>query len=169
MFFLDESRDLAVAQIPRCGINTIREWLGGVPVVRNDDARLAHISRRVAFIREPIDRLESAFSMFYWLTDYGWPHVSKAPVTSWETFIDLVLDAEKIEDEHWRPQSVHVGDVPNIYHKFETLAINFELYRPGILPHNNKTTRAPIIIASYRLDELKKKYESDTALYERAV
>lgn len=168
-FFLDESRDLAVAQIPRCGINTIREWLGRDAIlVPNNDPRLLAVTRRVAFVRSPVDRLESAFSLFYWMDDYGDPHVSNAPVDSWENFVDHVLDVQIKDDEHWKPQSEHVGDIPNTYHRLENLFDRFEQYRPGILPHYNKTSRSPLIL-TYRTTELRTKYADDLVLYNGAT
>lgn len=169
MFFLCEARDLAIAQIPRCAINTMFEWLGREAIiVRNNDNRLRSITRRVAFIRDPIDRLESAFSLFYWMADYGRAHSSNAPVDSWENFVDHVLNEAIPDDTHWLPQSVHVGNVPNIYYKFENLADRWESLRPGILPWLNRTSRPPLIVANYRISELAVKYADDIRLYQGA-
>lgn len=168
-FYLMERKDLAVAQIPRCALNTIAAWLGykDIEVVQNDDPRLLKMSKRVAYIRDPRDRLGSAFSMFYWNYDYtGKMHVSGAPISSWEAFVDYVLDPNIPDDEHWMPQTKIVGNIPNIYHKFENLVDTFQLYRPGILPHKNMTTRRPT--TDYRKDELLIKYADDIRLYQGA-
>lgn len=159
MFYMSIERDLAVAQIPKAGLQTIGEWLGrGFPVVSNDVAR--QVSRRVAFIRHPIERLKSCFSFFYWLTDYGRPSKQVGAVTQWEPFVDLVLSQD---DEHWRPQSLHVGDVPNIYRRFENLPECYEEFRPGLLPHNNRASRRPT--SQYREDELLAFYADDLTLW----
>ena len=167
MFHLNESQDLAIAQIPRCGLTTMGEWLGrDFPVVPNDDVRLRSITRRVAFVRHPIDRLESAFSMFYWMsTNDRQRHVSNAPIDSWESFVDHVLDPDVTDDEHWKPQSAHVGNVPNLYHRLKDLRLKFEMYRPGILPHRHLTSRSPLIRENYRVAELGSKYADDIILY----
>lgn len=159
MFYMSIPRDLAVAQIPKSGLQTIAEWLGrDFPVVSNDEAR--KVSRRVAFIRHPIERLKSCYSFFYWLTDYGRPSKEIGPVTQWEPFVDLVLSCD---NEHWRPQSVHVGGVPNIYRRFENLAECYEEFRPGLLPHNNRASRRPT--NDYRHDELMQFYREDMTLW----
>lgn len=162
MFYFSPSRDLAVAQIPKAGLMSIREWLGpGFSVVPNEAARVA--SRRVAFIRHPIERLKSCYSFFYWLADYGQPHSCGAPVDSWEAFVDFALTHD---DEHWRPQSLHVGDVPNVYRRFENIGQCYEEFRPGFMPQLNRSTRLPT--TDYRKAEIEAFYADDLALWGNA-
>ena len=164
-FFLDVRHDLAVALIPRCGSQTIRGWLGRDAIaVKRDDTRLRSVSKRVAFIRNPLDRLASAYSLFYWTKDYGGKSYRHIPTESWEIFVDYILNP-KIKDEHWQPQVNLIGSVPNIFHRFENIIEHFEKYRPGILPHNNKTSRMPI--SDYRIAEVNKKYGDDFKLWEQ--
>lgn len=159
MFYMSIPRNLAVAQIPKAGLQTISEWLGReFPVVPNEEA--LKVSRRVAFIRHPIERLASCYSFFYWLTDYGRPSKEVGPVTQWEPFVDLVLSRD---NEHWRPQVEHVGDVPNVYRRFENLAECYEEFRPGLLPHNNRASRLPT--NDYRKDDLLALYADDLTLW----
>jgi len=140
---------------------TIREWLGPqFRVVSNDEALAA--SRRVAFIREPLERLRSCYSFMYWLADYGTPHRCRAPVETWEGFIDHLLGGAR--DDHWIPQTEHCGDVPNIWRRFESLPICFEEYRPGILPHNNRSSRRPT--NDHRESELRHYYAADYRRWE---
>jgi len=164
-FFIDEARDLAVAQIPKAGIQTFRDWLGlSFDVVKNDDPRLLAVTRRVAFIRNPQERLKSCYSMMYWTLEYyGRPHWSNPPVDSWEIFVDHILDPNTTVNGHWQPQTEHVGDVPNIYHRFENLADHWETYRPGFLPWNNRASRRPT--PNYRVDDLIAMYSADIALW----
>lgn len=170
-WYIDETRDLAVAQIPRAGLRTIADWLGWPRVVKNDDPALMRISRRVAFIREPVDRLESAFSLFYWLADYGWPHSIQAPIDRWENFVEYVLDPGIPDDAHWMSQVERIGgeDVPTEIYLFEDLVTVWEDIRPGLLPHHNRTSYAPIIVQNHRIAELWAKYRSDIALRRRAT
>lgn len=164
MYFLSERRDLAVAMIPKAGLMTIREWLGPeFRVVPNDEARA--VSRRVAFIRHPMERLRSCYSFMYWLADYGTPHRSAAPLDSWEAFVDHVLGGAR--DEHWTPQVEHCGDVPNIWRRFERLPECFEEFRPGLLPHSNRASRRPT--TNHREDELLRYYADDLARWKAAA
>ena len=159
MFYMSIERDLAVAQIPKAGLSTIMQWLGrDFPVVSNDEAR--RVSRRVAFIRHPIERLKSCYSFMYWQKDYGHPHKCGAPVDSWEAFVDHILTHGNI---HWSPQSLIVEDVPNIYRRFENLADCYEEFRPGLLPHNNRASRLPT--NDYRKGDLLAFYADDLTLW----
>ena len=163
MFYMDLDRDLAIAQIPKAGLSSIRDWLGrDCRVVSNDDAMV--VSRRVAFIRHPLERLKSAYSYLYWQQDYGRNTKSGAPLDSWESFVDYILEND---NEHWRPQTLHCGDVPNIYHKFENLNEHWEKYRPGILDHNNHSTRLPT--TDYRTDDILNMYADDLRVWESAT
>lgn len=134
------------------------QWLGrDFPVMSNDEAR--KVSRRVAFIRHPLERLKSCYSFMYWLRDYGTPHRCGAPVDSWPEFVDHILAHDNM---HWRPQSLIVEDVPNIYRRFEDLPECFSEYRPGILPHEHRTTRLPT--TDYREADLREFYRDDFVL-----
>ena len=168
-YFLDEARDLAVAQIPRAGIQTYNEWLGPTfRIVEHDDPALMTVTRRVAFVRDPRDRLKSAFALMYWMNDYGRPHQSRPDVTDWQHFVDHVLNPAIPDDEHWMPQVELFGTgIPTVYHKFENLLNHWENYRPGILPHNNRTTWPPT--PDYRLTELADKYADDFTLWQAAT
>ena len=162
MFFMSIERDLAVAEIPKAGRSTINQWLGrDFKAVPNDVAR--QVSRRVAFIRHPLERLKSCYSFMYWLTEYGNPHRCGAPVDSWESFVDHILTHDNM---HWTPQAQIVGDVPNIYRRFENLAQCYEEFRPGLLPHNNRASRLPT--NDYREAELLDFYRDDLILWSAA-
>jgi hypothetical protein len=165
MFYYSQQHDLAVAQIPKAGLRTISGWLQpGFRVVKNDAALAA--SRRVAFIRHPIERLKSCYSFFYWQKQRGQP-VADVPLGSWQEFVDHVLDPATVANEHWMPQANHVGSVPNIYRRFENIAQTFEEYWPGILPHNGAMSRRPT--PDYRMAELFAYYADDFALWDGAT
>jgi hypothetical protein len=163
MFYFSEVDDLAVAQIPKAGLMSIREWLGPrFKVVPNDAARAA--SRRVAFIRQPMERLASCYSMLYWMHEYEPRHRSNVPIESWDAFVDHVLGGAR--NEHWIPQVEHCGDIPNIYRQFERLPDCFEEFRPGMLPHSNRCSRRPT--SPYRERELGAYYAADFEKWEAA-
>lgn len=162
MFYMSENHDLAVAQIPKAGLNSIRDWLGReFRVVTNDQA--LSVSRRVAFIRNPVERLASCYSFMFWLNKRGDRHRSDAPVDCWESFVDHILTHD---DEHWRPQSEHVGNVPNIIRRFESLPQCFGEFHAGILPHHNSSTR--MSVNNYRAGDIAQFYIEDIRLWEAA-
>ena len=146
--------DLAVAQIPKAGLRSIAHWLR-FPVVSNDQAM--GCSRRVAFIRHPMERLRSCYSMLCEMSEQGDPHSCGAPVDSWESFVDHVLSGA--DNEHWRPQIEHVGNVPNVWRRFEDLPECFGEFHPGPLPHLNKIARRET--NNYREDDLMRLYADD--------
>ena len=153
MFYYNKSYNLAIAQIPKVGSQSFKEWLK-FKVVSNDVARQA--DTRVAFIRHPLERLKSAYSMMHYTGDRG---------STWVGFVDKVLDDWK--DEHVRAQILHIGDVPNIYHKFENLLEHWEKYKKGVLPHLNRCSRVGDI-NNYREEELLEMYKEDLKLWEFA-
>ena len=153
----DERYDLAVALIPKCGLQSIIAWMGKDSIrLQSNDSLLSVVEKRVAFIRNPIDRLVSAYSFFYWMDHYGKRGSEEIPIDSWESFVDHSLS---VENEHWNPQTEMIGEIPNIYHRFENILEHFGKYRPGIFPHHNKSTRRPV--TAYRLLDICEKYYKD--------
>ena len=167
-FFIDEARDLAVAQIPRCGIQTFKIWLGdSFRVVDNDDPALMTVTRRVVFIRDPRERLKSAFSLMYWSREYGRPHRAQPNVTDWQNFVDYVLDSANPDDLHWMQQvDIFSSGIPTVIHKFENLLNHWQTYRPGILQQRVHFTRPAT--PDYRIPELAAKYAEDFTIWQGA-
>lgn len=168
-YFIDEARDLAVAQIPKAGIQSFKVWLGpSFDVVENDDSRLLNVTRRVAFIRDPRDRLKSCFAFMYWMREYGREHWSQPDVTDWQRFVDHILNPATPVNEHWQPQVEIIGSgIPTVYHQFENLHLHWETYRPGILPHLNRTSYPPT--PDYRISELADRYAEDFTIWQGAT
>lgn len=161
MFMLCDSLDLAAAQIPKSGVTSVNRWLRGVGrAVSNDEAMKA--SRRVAFIRHPMERLKSCYSMMHYQKEQGEPHWSGAPTDSWPEFVDYILTHD---NAHWNPQVSIVGDVPNTYHRLENVAQHCQKYVPGGFPHANRSKR--VSVEPYRTEELAALYRDDMALWAR--
>lgn len=171
MFFADRSRDLAVAQLPRSANQSIRDWLGNPNIVSNDEAMT--YSRRVAFIRHPVERFESGFALMFWMNDYGTPHISRPPVSDYMVYVDHIL-SNLPDDEHWLPQFEQIKNsedvyVPTEFRRLDNLSEEFSLVRPGILPHHNNTSIPSGMINNYRRSELVTKYSEDMRLYQAAT
>jgi hypothetical protein len=162
-YFVSRPHDLAVAQIPKSALHSIREWLGPEFQPRPPDEAVA-VSRRIAFIREPIDRLKSCYSFMRGLKDRGCPHKSGAPLGSWQVFVDHVLSGNI--NEHWTPQCNLVGDCltqPIRLTDIDRAAIKI-LGRPIGRLNQSERARTP----DYRAEELKTMYAGDYALLEAA-
>ena len=168
-FFFSREHDLAVAKISKAGSTTIRAWLPAVTFrdVDNESARAA--SRRVAFIRHPIDRLESCYSYFCYLRAIGKPYTNRSlPIhvvdritSGWNLFVDHVLSEEV--DSHWQQQSDFITDVPNILHRFEDFPKYYRNYWNNTPQKLNSSKRIPVW--NWRTEELLAHYADDVSLY----
>lgn len=149
---------LTVARIPKAASTAIEGWLGrDFRQVSSEEAMEAEA--RVAFIRDPIERAKSAYSHMYYLKAHHTEHDCKAPVDSWENFVDYILVND---NNHWRPQHLLIGDVPTVIHRLENLGAVRDRYWPGILKPDNCCSRLPT--SDYRTDELLEMYMGDLRL-----
>ena len=116
------------------------------------------------FVREPIQRLYSAYRFF-----------GKQPVVffreeardyTWEEFVDGILD-KGYDDMHWRPVSktIELLGRPVIPHLFEKVN---EEYMLGDLPIEKSSPLYYDADLSYREDDLREYYQGDYALREEA-
>jgi len=132
---------------------------------------------RIFFMRDPFQRLESAYSFFVGLVRAGTPHnaVPEAALESWEKFVDYVLDP-RYDDEHWRPQTettLYIGDgtdrklVPTKIMRFEDVTKWWPNFFSRNLPHINRSTK--LVTTSYRGDEIRVKYAADYKIYDDLV
>lgn len=151
---------LAVAQIPKSGLMSIQDWLTGFDVVKNDDKRLLDCELRVMFVRNPLTRLQSAYSYMVGLKKSGSGFKHGAPLDSFESFIDHILIHD---NEHWRPQHICSGGMQTIVHRFEDLSKVFFRYHQRPLTHTNISAREPI--NDYRLDDIVEFYREDIRLW----
>jgi hypothetical protein len=93
-------------------------------------------ARATAFIRDPIERLKSAYSI--------------PGAESWEWLVDQILSNER--DPHWIPQAEQLGVADTF--------LPFELLGEFVRPHFHKSTPREID-ASYRITELRNYYVAD--------
>lgn len=110
-----------------------------------------------AFVRDPIERLRSAYQFFRKRP----PVEYRGGALEWEQFIDYVLDGR--ENVHWKPASMTIDEVPAevTVHRFEDLAEKFPL---GKLPRKNKSREVGSVDVAYRADEVKNMYAGDYRL-----
>lgn len=158
-------RQHAIALMPKCG-NTSFSALVRSPRLSIEDA--LKIETRVMFIRDPIERLVSAFSFFKYLNDET-PREDVTPeaTSSYEAFVDFAL---AYPNPHWMPQMKLTGGIATKLHKFNCESIRqwWPLYWPGRLPDwLNSCTHLPT--NNYRSTDLKYYYADDIAAYEVAT
>lgn len=160
-YYIREDNQLAVAEIPKAGLSTIREWLHpGFVVVKNNDPRLKNCPVRVMFVKNPLARLQSAYSFLKVRDALGSKMKHGAPLSSWHDFVDYILENENI---HWMPQVKRAGHLQTVVHRLEDLNHIFYRYHEGMVLHSNITRRVPV--DNYRLLDIVEYYMGDFDLW----
>ena len=149
--------DIAVALVPRVASSSIRDAVRTLYMqVSPEDA--LKVDRRIAWVRDPIERLVSAYSIFHH-SHLGLP----ASITgNWDTFVDYTLQTI---DYHWEPQSNLLsldGEIiPNELYHLRDLQKTWPF--DGLLPWLRGVRHVDVDL-SYRRDELDEKYRQDFEL-----
>lgn len=155
--------DVAVALIPKAGSQSIQMALGRNQIPAEEALELPV---RLAFIRNPIKRLESNFTYFKFLgNEHNTWAVPKQALTSWSSFVDHALE---VEDDHWKPQvkliSYEGQIVCNVVHRLERIKEFWKVYFPdNALPHINSLRGVNQV--PYRLDDLYDYYAEDLEMW----
>ena len=141
--------NVAVLQITKCGSQTL-------VFAEYTNSESPEGMEKFAFIRDPIDRLVSFYS-FQRQFDY-FPSNMPERLT-WAEFIDWVLEGDDL-DEHIHPMSKFITENPvdRIYHLSQMTAVL------GLQCERQHVTEKISVDTSYRIDELKVKYEKDYQL-----
>jgi hypothetical protein len=164
MWIINENQTVAMSCLRKCGSTSIINCLSVKGESTNEE--VINIPTRVFWIRDPISRLQSCYSFFYYLNEKdqnGTHQVTKEVTASWESFVDYILAND---DPHWKPQAeqLKIEGVPvwtNI-HRFEDIVSIWGGYIEGFLPWYNACTQ--LTINDYRKDEIEIKYKEDIDL-----
>lgn len=159
------NKDLAMSCIPKNGSTSMRNAMPSNKIYENDE--VLDVPVRVAWIREPIERLKSCYSFFHYLNAHdnnGQRTPTAEHTSSWEKFVDHALSTKNI---HWNPQKeilmIDGEYIPTVSHKFEEIMERWGDYKPGLLPWQNACTKLPI--NDYRKDDINEFYTEDIALW----
>jgi hypothetical protein len=173
-----EGVDTVVASIPKVGSHSIQKavmWCQEGIRISPDEALKRDL--RVLFIRHPITRVRSTFSMFRAITKDKQRSTlvplesvyikGRGVIKDYEAFIDHVLS--EAENPHWNSQIEMVTHnnifIPNRIHRFEDIEREWPQYGfSGALPWENAWLREET--SDYRLDDLSEKFKADLALWE---
>jgi len=151
---------VGVLLIPKCASQSMGTVKGILNAKTEEDVpKVVH-----AFIRDPIDRLYSAFAFMDAAPPGMYEYMNRR--ATWEEFVDTIIQSGLI-DEHWEPQADVVARLgrPVILHLFENISTEFPFEG---LEWTNKRTRHFEADLSYREDELKEYYAGDYQLREEA-
>lgn|GEM_PF-3619776 len=147
---------IAFCLIPKCGQHTLESI--SVDIVGPRELKSL---KRVAFIREPIDRLKSAYHFFLYK---GYTLEGQA-IGGWESFIDWALESN---EEHIRPQATFTLAFDNFI-KMDFMTEVLESITENRIDALNAAPRYNDVDDLYRIDDITKKYKDDFILYESAL
>lgn len=158
-FFISTNQgNIPFCPIPKVGQHTLGHYSNGY-------VKLSAVVKspfRVAFIREPMDRFLSAY---YFFTRKRYKINGKSSY-SYTEFVDWALDSD---EEHVAPQARFVNETYyNTLIKFDYFNDVMSKLLDTDLERLNATPREADIDESYRIDELKRRYECDYKLYNNA-
>lgn len=171
------SDSVCVAAIPKAGSTAIGN-AGMCTPIKGEQVKSYlewnAISRRVVFLRDPVDRFRSAFSFAYWLDKAGSSNDLVPPgffaeagdeYRCYEKFVDFVLDSGA-ENEHWKPQEWLIrrsSFLANEFYDFRDISPWFWFTFGISVPVENAAKRiAPW--STYRLGEVAEYYSRDYSL-----
>lgn len=155
----------AIAHIPKAGSQSIQNILA--PLIRLTGEEALQRKVRVAFIRDPFERLASGYSFFTFQAmrpgagtgafGFQWK--------DYEGFVDVALTSD---DRHFLPQygQLLAGEVfvPTDVHSLDALSspVWNRYYRGRIPNRENQCERLPV--TNYRRDDIKAYYAKDFEL-----
>lgn len=176
MFVSRKGSDTCIAIINKCGNTSIRGAVTNAlePLEFSNEEALNY-RRRVAYVRDPIQRFHSGFNHFWGTTIIDKPfgdmpieHIyveGRGLQGDFEAYTDYTF---KHPNEHWDNQSAMIKHggmlVPNIFHMLEDIQKTWENYFTGVLPWDHAWTKQKV--EPYRLAELKEKYHDDYVMLE---
>lgn len=148
--------DYAFAMIPKCGQHTLL-YYGGNPV--DAGSIVGNVDRSIAFVREPVERLHSAYRFFrqnscYSMCDF---------MGSYEDFIDWALNSV---DEHVIPQSNFLHNCYNEFMHLDKMTSFLSGITGRVIEPKNKTDKDVLFDTAYRLKDIKKRYSEDYKIFE---
>lgn len=154
---------IAILNIPKVGSQTLAA-LEVSKVGLQDSDRLGV---KIAFVREPVERLVSAFHFFNSFPNKPYP---KEVDRNWTAFVDWALESSDI---HVRPQhhfcyrgnhAVFTQLLP-----IEKMTQVLEMLRGHKIESKNVSKKESPVDMSYRIEDILSHYEKDSVLYELAT
>lgn len=165
MWFYNKETNVAVACLPKNGTHTISSFFYGEKVA--NEAVLS-ATKRVVWIRHPVDRLISAYSFFKTLiiSNRYKGKFGEKEIATWTSFVDYILSGHN--DVHWDSQ-VEQLSLDGVYlgthtYKFCNIMDTWKLHFDGRLPHLNGYKHVDVDI-TYRFAEILKHFSKDFHLY----
>jgi hypothetical protein len=162
VIYVPFNRDIVIAT-PKCGQTSVRN--AGGPHHQVPIQNVQYYERVIAFIRDPLERLESAWNYFsatFPTFPSAWIAKQKrmkvlTPATL-ELFINLILDDGWV-DKHWYPQSALWKVEPTDVIPFEDF--NETMIALGRTPKHDNPSKGEKTGITHRVPELEEFYKED--------
>lgn len=179
----------AISNIEKCGSRSTYEAIMSMRsgrLISNEEA----LSRetRVMFIRNPLSRIMSCFSHFWWLAYNGsnyyefMPKILKGELGSEQEDLEIFTDHILSNDNtHWSSQIEQLTTengifVPNRVHRFEDLKYYWGMYCVGKRPdlgeppyiQRQLNSWSKINLKDYRMNDIREKFAPDFELWEKS-
>lgn len=146
--WVEPVKGVGVLTIPKCASSSMKKMTKGAAKSLKRDTIP---KRMIVFVRDPIERLESAYRFF------SKSRSNKFNAT-WFELVDAVLNGHP--NIHWMPQTRYIENFPGIEaYPFECLATVWRALFGTELTWANPSD--PMDLAGYRIDELKEHYRED--------
>ena len=177
----------AIGHVPKNASTAIRDAINRrtQQTIKYTQDSVKSFNERIVFIREPFERFNSAYSMFWYLNENGYNGQSgyvtyndthgypDDPVKSYEHWVDFAIEKtlSRNVNLHWYPQYIQYGvdkNIPTKYFRFDDVNKVWGDYWPGFLPRQNALTEHRPT-TDYRKDDLEILYHRDIALYNSII
>lgn len=159
-------RSLAMASMHKCASTSLRAHEAFIDL--RSAADVAEIETRVAWLRQPVLRLHSAWCGFHIRGPknclmFG---LAEKDLATWERFVDFTFKHGNLHWDPQVPQLMHEGEYfPTITEPFERIATRIKAYIPGPLRWENRSPAINVNL-NYRRFDLEDKYAEDFELWE---
>jgi hypothetical protein len=165
---------VAIAATPKTASSGIRKALGLHYIVSINADKVHLYDRAIAFIRDPMQRIESCWHYFHARGGFpaGYDKYSKIKRSmnfeAYEQFVDYVLNEPGYLDKHWMPQDYNLQGHPTEYYLLEDAAEVLLSIGLNLEPNVNSSGVA-LSGNDYRAPELEAFYAADIELRKQCI
>lgn len=155
-WLVNAEETLAIALIPKAGSTTIRKVMEDRGCTEMGHTSVMRVPHRIAFVREPLDRLISCYSYFHAHNGKERTFFPIEATETWEAFIDYILEHK---DKHWAQQTELVGGFATSWYRLEHIGNILG----GDVPRLRQSIHEPV--NNYRYHEITAYYYRDFLAY----
>lgn len=156
-----EDESPLVALIHKCGSSTISNALHAAHTVMVDKSDSYPV--RIAFIRDPIERIKSWYSFLTGIAETGSQTIYHIDISTYESFIDSALSNPGLVI--FQPYSTGFQNLTDVYKLSDIESVWPKYFKLRRKPSRSNAFYPHPGINDYRLDELRDLYREDLELW----